>query len=170
MMQCYSVMGGQTVEYKQEGIVMIINNKMIGVKDQRPIYIKRIKHYVYQTRNVLGKGNFSKVYAGTNELTSIQSSIQMNQQPSKSYKWNPSKTLNYQNSIKIKDKYFSNSTIPTASTVSTSSTAITTATSSPNSAPAETLISMPRKEVFSLKHKLHPSSEIFWKVSYTWLS
>lgn len=50
---------------------------MLGAREYKPTSLKRIKHFVYETRNILGKGNFSKVYAGTNELTSIKFSIQM---------------------------------------------------------------------------------------------
>jgi hypothetical protein len=32
---------------------------------------KRIKHYVFNTKDFLGRGNFSNVYRGINEQTSM---------------------------------------------------------------------------------------------------
>lgn len=49
----------------------------------QPIY-KKIDNYVFNFDELLGQGNFSKVYRGRHELTSTVQSTQMRRSPSKS--------------------------------------------------------------------------------------
>ena len=44
---------------------------------------KKIQNYVFDMGNVLGVGNFSKVYRGVNQLTSSPFSIQTRSAPSR---------------------------------------------------------------------------------------
>lgn len=50
---------------------------MQTVRKENSPFIKHIKDYVYDTRAVLGVGNFSKVYIGKNEPTSTPPNIKM---------------------------------------------------------------------------------------------
>lgn len=74
---------------------------------------KRIKNYVYQVDNLLGHGNFSKVFPGKNELDSIEFFIQIHLSPSKLLNSPPSKIQNFRNSIAINEKSWPNLIIPT---------------------------------------------------------
>lgn len=44
---------------------------------------KKVQNYVFKLNEVLGKGNFSTVYKGLNELNSTDALIQTNKSPSR---------------------------------------------------------------------------------------
>jgi len=53
------------------------------IQSQQVEGLQRIKNYAYKLSDLLGAGNFSKVYLGTNELNSISSIIKGNKWQSK---------------------------------------------------------------------------------------
>lgn len=65
---------------------------------QPALSTKRIMHYAFSHHNFLGKGNFSVVYSGINEQTSIQPSIQIFLLPSKFRTCPPLRIPRYWNS------------------------------------------------------------------------
>ena len=51
-------------------------DNLMWVPQQQIPQTKKIQNYVFNLADMLGRGNFSKVYKATNELTGILFSIQ----------------------------------------------------------------------------------------------
>ena len=62
-------------------------NRMFDTHLQPTVGFKKIQNYVFDMSNVLGVGNFSKVYRGVNQLTSNPLSIQTRSAPSRWSRW-----------------------------------------------------------------------------------
>lgn len=100
---------------------------------------KKIDNYVFKFSDLLGQGNFSKVYRGTHELTSNPLITQMKMSPSRSSSsapWNPPSCRNY---FSQKSMCSRNSTTPISCDASRYSVARITAILSRKYAMEETL-------------------------------
>jgi len=102
--------------------------KMIkqGSSKEAPIY-KKIQNYIFKFSDLLGQGNFSKVYRAHHEVTSTQEVTETKWSPSKSYNWSPSKAKNSKNYSSQRSMYSKSWITPMSSDASKSSQATGTA-------------------------------------------